>query len=85
MPKLDAAGLSGGLLTCSALSVAEVALGVQLPPDHQRADIAAAHLHGLPALQQHHRDAGLCHSEGREQACRTRADDNYRVSTAVLG
>ena len=35
-------------VTCSALPVAEVALRVQLPADHQGADVAATDLHRLP-------------------------------------
>jgi hypothetical protein len=75
----------GRWITCAAFSVAEVTLRVQLPPHHQRADVAAAHLHRLPALQQHHRDAGLRDGESRKQARRASADDHYRLSGLMLG
>lgn len=76
---------------CTALSavrrrtVAEVAFGVEPPPHKQRADVAAALLHRLPLLQQHHLQARLCRGQRREQAARAGADDHDRLTLAAAG
>jgi hypothetical protein len=63
-----------------ARTVAEVGVGVEDAAGKERADVAAAGLHGLTALQQQDADAGLGQRQRREQPCRAAADDDDGVA-----
>mmetsp|Transcript_4659 Transcript_4659/g.17259 ORF Transcript_4659/g.17259 Transcript_4659/m.17259 type:complete len:266 (-) Transcript_4659:1976-2773(-) len=63
----------------AAFAVTQVAIGVQLSPREQGADIAPSRLHGLPAFQNRHGNALLHQRKRGEQTARPEAHDHNAV------
>ena len=67
----------------AALAVAQVGVLVQFAPREERADVAAALLHGLAALEDGHGDAPLRQRQRGEQTARAHAHDHHAVVGGV--